>query len=88
MTWTTAVVMAGAADPYANHLNIGITLEATSDGFPCEELAEALTAAMVINAPELIGADAFEGVELEAICGSVKDPWGAISGFTDTLKVG
>jgi hypothetical protein len=66
--------MASAGDPYANHLNIGVALDKTGDGFLCQEITAALTAAMAILAPELIGADAFEGVELEAVCGIIKDP--------------
>ncbi|KAI3327059.1 hypothetical protein HD806DRAFT_531649 [Xylariaceae sp. AK1471] len=68
------VVMAGAGDPYANRLNIGVTLDATGDGFLCEEITAALTAAVVLLAPELLEADALEGVELEAICGIIDDP--------------
>lgn len=33
-----------------------------------------ITAALVILVPELIEADAFEGIELEAICSVVNDP--------------
>ncbi|KAI0859732.1 hypothetical protein F4860DRAFT_525747 [Xylaria cubensis] len=68
------VVMAGDGGPYTNHLNIGVTLDKIDDGFPCEEVAEAITAALAVLAPELLGADAFEGVELEAICGVLEDP--------------
>ncbi|KAI1119752.1 hypothetical protein F5Y10DRAFT_291151 [Nemania abortiva] len=72
------VVMAGDGSPYTNHVNIGVTLDATGDGFPCEEVAEAITSALVIIAPELIGADAFEGYELEALCGIIEDPASAL----------
>ncbi|KAI0185817.1 hypothetical protein EV127DRAFT_411837 [Xylaria flabelliformis] len=68
------VVMAGDGGPYTNHLNIGVTLDKIDDGFPCEEVAEAIMAALAVLAPELLGADAFEGVELEAICGVLEDP--------------
>ncbi|KAJ8123626.1 hypothetical protein ONZ43_g473 [Nemania bipapillata] len=72
------VVMAGDGNPYANHVNIGVTLDAVGDGFPCEEFAEAITAALVIIAPELLGPDAFEGYELEALCGIIEDPASAL----------
>lgn len=61
--------MAGPGDPYANHLNIGITLDTSKDGFSCQEIAEELTAFMIILAPELLPEDALEGFELEALCG-------------------
>lgn len=69
--------MSDGKDPYANRLNIGVTLDKTGDGFECEEIAAAITAAMVILAPELLEADAFEGVELEALCGIIQDPVGS-----------
>ena len=74
--------MAGAGDPYANRLNIGVTLDASGDGFLCEEITAALTAAVVLLAPELLEVDALEGVELEAICGIIDDP----SSIVDNLK--
>ncbi|KAI0120928.1 hypothetical protein BJ170DRAFT_715060 [Xylariales sp. AK1849] len=76
-----AVVMASGSDPYANRLNIGIQLEATGDGFLCDEAVGALTAAITILAPEMLEADALEGVELEAICGVLNDPQGALTSF-------
>ncbi|KAI0381609.1 hypothetical protein F5Y04DRAFT_280689 [Hypomontagnella monticulosa] len=81
------VVMAGQGDPYANRLNIGVTLESTEDGFPCEEITAALTAAVAILAPELLEADVLEGVELEAICGIIDDPMSIINGLQDTVRV-
>ncbi|GAW15610.1 hypothetical protein ANO14919_050260 [Xylariales sp. No.14919] len=51
------------------------------DGFPCEAAAGAITATMRILAPELTGADAFEGVELEAICGIIDDPTSVIGNW-------
>lgn len=75
-------------NPYANHLSIGLTLDDTSDGFSCEEVAAAITAAMVILAPELLEADAFEGVELETMCGVIDDPLSAIDGLTGEKAVG
>ncbi|KAK2760243.1 hypothetical protein FQN54_002310 [Arachnomyces sp. PD_36] len=65
------VVMAGTDDPYENRLNIGVTLDEVNEGFPCEEVAAALTAATIILAPELLSADVFEGIELETICGMI-----------------
>lgn len=79
--------MAGAGDPYANHLNIGVTLDSTSDGFSCEEIAEELTAAMVILAPELLEADALEGIELEAICGIIDNPESILDNLKSTAQV-
>lgn len=61
--------MAGSGDPYANRLNIGVTLDTSKNGFNCYELAEELTANMILIAPELIEEDALEGFELEALCG-------------------
>lgn len=76
--------MAGAGDPYANRLNIGIILDKEEDGFLCEEITEALTAAVVLLAPELLEAEALEGVELEAICGYIKDPSSIIENLKET----
>lgn len=71
--------MAGDESPYANHLNIGVTLDSSgSDDFLCEETAAGFIAIMAILAPELLGADAIEGEELEAICGAIEDPMSAI----------
>ncbi|KAH6675112.1 hypothetical protein B0J14DRAFT_637790 [Halenospora varia] len=81
------VVMAGAEDPYANHLNIGVTLDASGDGFLCEEITAALTAAVVLLAPELLEVDALEGVELEAICGVFKSPSSIINNLKESSKV-
>jgi hypothetical protein len=79
--------MAGAGDPYANRLNIGLTLDKEGDGFLCEEVTAALTAATVLLAPELLEADALEGVELEAICGIIKDPSSIVDNLKETSKV-
>jgi hypothetical protein len=76
--------MAGAGDPYANRLNIGITLDKEGDGFLCEDITAALTAATVLLAPELLEADALEGVELETICGIIKDPSSIVENLKDT----
>ncbi|RDL32656.1 Uncharacterized protein BP5553_09112 [Venustampulla echinocandica] len=81
------VVMAGAGDPYANRLNIGVTLDASGHGFLCEEITAALTAAVVLLAPELLGVDALEGVELEAVCGIIHDPSSIIDNLKEPLKV-
>ncbi|KAF3021007.1 hypothetical protein E8E14_010700 [Neopestalotiopsis sp. 37M] len=82
------VVMSDGKDPYANHLNIGVTLDETAgEGFMCEEVAAAITAAMAILAPELLSADALEGVELEALCGLIDDPLSAIPDLQNTVKV-
>ncbi|KAK9776466.1 putative Class V protein [Seiridium cardinale] len=75
------VVMANGADPYGNRLNIGVQLETIGDGFLCEEAVGALTAVVAVLAPELLEADALEGVELEAICGILKDPQGALTSY-------
>lgn len=85
---TKAVVMAGAGDPYRNRLNFGVTLDKTHDGFSCELLVEALTAANIILAPELLEADALEGVELMALCGIIEDPTSGIEHLAKTSKVG
>ncbi|KAH8645958.1 hypothetical protein BGZ60DRAFT_554916 [Tricladium varicosporioides] len=81
------VVMAGAGNPYANRLNIGVTLDASGDGFLCEEITAALTAAVVVLAPELLEIDSLEGVELEAICGMIKDPSSIIENLKGSSKV-
>ena len=77
--------MADTVDPYANHLNLGVTLDNEGDGFSCEELVAGLTAAAAILAPELLEEGSFEGIELEAMCGAIKDPWGAIGNLTGLL---
>ena len=82
--------MAGAGDPYANRLNIGVTLDKSSNSGPaflCEDITAALTAAMTIIAPQLLAVDALEGVELEAICGIINDPSSIINNLKDTAKV-
>ncbi|KAI0388673.1 hypothetical protein F5Y17DRAFT_470265 [Xylariaceae sp. FL0594] len=56
-------------DPYGNRLNIGVTLDKIDDGFSCEDVTAALTAAITVLVPELLEIDAIEGVELEAVCG-------------------
>ncbi|KAI1879203.1 hypothetical protein JX265_002157 [Neoarthrinium moseri] len=68
------VVMAGAGSPYANHLNIGVTLGATGNGFLRKEIAATLTAAMVILAPGLLELKALDGYELEPICDMIDEP--------------
>lgn len=73
------VVSGSKDDPYANHLNIAVTLDKTDDGFDCEGIAAGLTAAMALLAPELLEEDALEGVELEALCGVLEDPTTALS---------
>jgi hypothetical protein len=65
--------MAGEEDAYENRLNIGVTLDEEGDGFSCEEITAALTAATILLAPELLEVDVLEGVELEAICGIVEE---------------
>ena len=82
-----AVVMAGPGSAYANHLNIGVALDSTGDGFSCEEIAAAITAAMVVLAPKLLQVDALEGVEIEAICGVVDNPASIIDNLKQTAKV-
>ncbi|OTA64293.1 hypothetical protein K449DRAFT_421652 [Hypoxylon sp. EC38] len=84
------VVMAGAGSPYANHLNIGVTLDKDKsgvEGFLCEEITKALTAAVARLAPELLGLDVLEGFELEAICGIIDDPMSIIDNLQETVKV-
>ncbi|KAK9412876.1 putative Class V protein [Seiridium unicorne] len=82
-----AVVMADGKDPYANHLNIGVLLEKTeaSDGFDCEAMVGLLTSAAVVLAPELLPADALEGVEMESICGIINDAQDAFKTLTSLL---
>lgn len=73
-------VIAGTKDdPYAGHLNIGVTLDKTDDGFDCTVIAGGLTALAAIIAPGLLEADLFEGVELEALCGLIDDPLSALN---------
>ncbi|KAI1205459.1 uncharacterized protein F4807DRAFT_471133 [Annulohypoxylon truncatum] len=73
-------VIAGTKDnPYAGHLNIGVTLDKTGDRFVCAAIAGGLTALAAIIAPELLEEEALEGVELEALCGIVDDPLSAIN---------
>jgi hypothetical protein len=79
--------MAGDGSPYANCLNIGISLDKTGDGFPCEEITAAITAAVVLLAPELLEVDALEGVELQALCGLASDPSSAIKSLTGPKMV-
>lgn len=75
-----AVVMSDNRHPHANRLNIGVTLDETAgDGFMCEEFTAAITSAIAIPAPELIGIDVLEGVELEAVCSLIVDPVSAIT---------
>ncbi|OIW25783.1 hypothetical protein CONLIGDRAFT_717468 [Coniochaeta ligniaria NRRL 30616] len=81
------VVMAGPGNPYANRLNIGVQLEHTGDSFLCEEITAALTAFVVLLAPELLGPDVMADVELEAICGFIEDPMSIIGSLTDTVKI-
>ncbi|KAI0880238.1 uncharacterized protein GGS22DRAFT_193446 [Annulohypoxylon maeteangense] len=72
-------VIAGTkSDPYAGHLNIGVTLDKTDNGFDCAAIAGGLTALTALIAPELLEADALEGVELESLCGIVEDPLSAL----------
>ena len=83
-----AVVMAGPGDPYANKLNIGVRLEETAgDGFLCELITEALTAAVLFLAPELLAPDALADVDLQAICGWIADPASIIGSLTETVRV-
>jgi hypothetical protein len=78
-----AVVMAGSVSPYGNHLNIGVTLDSTVDGFDCQALVEELTALTAVLAPEPLGADALESIdlELEAICEFIDYPESAITNY-------
>lgn len=79
--------MARSGDPYANRLNIGLTLDKIGDGFLCEEITAALTAAVVLLAPELLEVDTLEGVELEAICGIIDDPTSIVDNLKEASKV-
>ncbi|KAK3935133.1 hypothetical protein QBC46DRAFT_423628 [Diplogelasinospora grovesii] len=81
------VVMAGASSPYTNRLNIGVKLDNTGDGFLCEEITDALTAAVALLGPELLEADALADVELEAICGFIEDPTSIFGSLHNTVKV-
>lgn len=79
--------MGDAVNPYRNRLEIAVTLEKTLDGFDCQALVEGLTAAMVVLAPQLLEADALEGVELEAICGIIDDPQSAITNYLGSAEI-
>ncbi|TGJ86907.1 hypothetical protein E0Z10_g1918 [Xylaria hypoxylon] len=81
------VVMADGNNPYANRLNIAVTLDKVDDNFLCEDITAALTAAVALLAPELLEIDALEGVELEAICGIIDDPASIIGNLQDTVRV-
>jgi hypothetical protein len=67
--------MAGDDSAYDNYLNIVVKLKDTSGGgFPCEAIMTALSIAVGILAPELVGADIMEGVAMQAACGAAPDP--------------
>ena len=80
--------MSNGTDSYHSRLNIGVELEKTDNGFLCELIMEGLTAAVSIIAPELLPADALEGVELEALCGIINDPIGALHNLTKGIRLG
>lgn len=67
------VVAGDKSDPYANHLNIGVTLDTSGDGFDCELIVGGLLAFTEIMAPELLEEEALAGIELESICGVTDD---------------
>jgi hypothetical protein len=79
--------MGTASDPYAYHINLAVALEPTGDGFTCEEITAALTAMVVILAPELLEADILADVELEAMCGFIRDPLSIIGNLTNTVTI-
>ncbi|KAB5566355.1 hypothetical protein GE09DRAFT_1055919 [Coniochaeta sp. 2T2.1] len=63
-------------------------LEKTAgDGFLCELITEALTAAVLFLAPELLAPDVLADVDLQAICGWVADPASIIGSLTETVHV-
>lgn len=65
------VVAGDKFDPYANHLNIGITLDKSGDGFDCELIVGGLLAFTEVIAPKLLEEEALAGIELESICGQI-----------------
>ncbi|KAI0480399.1 hypothetical protein GGR56DRAFT_626001 [Xylariaceae sp. FL0804] len=68
------VVMAGTDDPYANYLNLGLTLDPEPDSsFDCESVVEALTAFAEIFFPELLEIERPAELVLEALCGAEID---------------
>lgn len=73
------VVAGDKSDPYANHLNIGVTLDTSGDGFDCELIVGGLLAFTEIVAPELLEEEALAGIELESICGLTDDTDSAFS---------
>jgi len=62
--------------PYANHMNIQISYEighgnSAFNEFICDVIIQGLTALAMAVAPELAGAEVWEGIELEALCGEL-----------------
>lgn len=75
LTLVAAPVLAGTTGPYENSMNIQLSwqLEGTSAfaDFLCELVGDALTAAAMEYAPELIEAEIWEQAEFEAFCGEL-----------------
>lgn len=66
-------------------MNLGVQTKTDSGGFSCEEAAALIEAVTVVIAPELLKADALEGVELASVCGVVDDIQNAISSVTAVI---
>ncbi|KAF1988830.1 hypothetical protein K402DRAFT_419178 [Aulographum hederae CBS 113979] len=71
-------ILAGATNPYANHMNLGITfhLEEKTPAFTkweCELVIGTLAALTTYVAPEFVGAEWGTAEDLEAVCGPLTD---------------
>lgn len=66
-------------------MNIGVQIKTDSGGFSCEDAAALIEALTLALAPELLEADALEGIELASICGVVDDAQAAMSSVTAVL---
>ncbi|KAF2795961.1 hypothetical protein K505DRAFT_359715 [Melanomma pulvis-pyrius CBS 109.77] len=68
--------------PYANHMNIQLEFElghgnSAFDEFICELIVDGLTALAMAVAPELAGVDAWEDIELQALCAELAEHIGS-----------
>jgi hypothetical protein len=67
-----SVVWGGNGNPYENHMNIGVAEELDGSSawneFICDLIIDGITALAMEVAPELAGAELFEGIEFESLC--------------------